>query len=157
MIARQLKLKAVIFDYTNTLYDVDNDKLYPEVVGVLKELQKRGVKLAVVSRAPNLEERLKEFKDLDLNKYFQVVDVVLRGETKEPKNTLDKLGVKADNCLVVGDRVRSEILEGNKIGCKTVWIRRGRFRDEMPDDNLEKPDYTINSLDELLTIDKISK
>ncbi len=148
-------IKAVVFDYTNTLYDVDKDTLYPEVVEILRELQKRGIKLAVVSRAPNLEERLKEFQDLDLNKYFQAIEVVLRGETKELQITLNKLGIKAEECLVIGDRVKSEILEGNKIGCVTIWIRRGRFSGEMPETDLEKPDYAINSLNELLTIDKI--
>lgn len=147
--------RAVIFDYTNTLHDPQTNKLYPEVIDILINLQQKGLRLAIVSRAPDLDERLKEFENLDLKKYFQVVDIVLRGEVKNLNNTVAKLGLKAQECIVVGDRVRSEIFEGNKIGCKTIWIRRGRFWDEMPENDLEKPDYTINSLDELLTIDKI--
>lgn len=32
-------IKAVIFDYTNTLYDVETDKLYPEVPLLLEKLK----------------------------------------------------------------------------------------------------------------------
>lgn len=145
-------IKAIIFDYSNTIEDIETGKLYPEVPIVLKDLRKKALKLALVSRASDLEERLKEFKQLNLKDYFDLLDVVTVGNNKEFGPIIEKLGVKSEEVLVVGDRVRSEILEGNKIGCKTVWIRRGIFMDEMPESDLEKPDFIIKDLLELLPI-----
>lgn len=152
MIARQLKLKAVIFDYAGTIYNPVTGQLYSQATNVLKVLTKKGIKLALVSRSFNLEERLEEFKHLNLRKYFQILEAVPGENKKEFTHLLKELNVKAEECLVVGDRVKSEILEGNKIGAKTVWVLQGEFLDESPESELEKPDYTINSLDELLLI-----
>ena len=149
-------IKAVIFDYAGTIYNPQTGKLYPDVINALNFLEQKGLKLALVSRASNLEERLEEFKDLNLRKYFQVLEVIPVGNEKEFNHILQKLNVAAEECLVIGDRVKSEILEGNKIGAKTVWIMRGEFLDETPDNEMEKPDYTVLSLNELLPIfDKV--
>lgn len=148
------KVKAVVFDYSNTLEDIETGKLYPEVHSLLKDLKNKGLKLAVVSRASNLSERLAKFEKLSLKDYFDVLDIVLAGSSKKFNHILEKLKVEAKEVLVVGDRVKSEILEGNKIGAVTVWIRRGRFMDEMPENDLEKPDYTILSLEQILQIIK---
>ncbi len=148
-------IKAVIFDYAGTIYNPFTGKLYPQTVNVLEILTKKDIKLALVSRAFNLEERLEEFKNLNLKKYFQILEAVSVENEKEFTHLLKEVNVQAQECLVVGDRVKSEILEGNKIGCKTVWVLQGEFTDEQPEGDLEKPDYIINSLDELLTIDKL--
>jgi len=150
-------IKAVIFDYAGTIYDPYKGKLYPETVQVLEYLTKKGLKLALVSRSSDLEERLAEFKDFNLRKYFQILEAVPVEKKKEFTHLLKELNVKAEECLVVGDRVKSEILEGNIISCKTAWILQGEFLDESPEGELEKPDYTINSLQELTHIvDKIN-
>lgn len=148
-------IKAVIFDYAGTIYNPFSGQLYPETDNVLKVLTEKGIKLALVSRSSNLEERLKEFKHLNLRKYFQILEAVPVENEKEFTHLLKVLNVKAEECLVVGDRVKSEILAGNKIGCKTVWVLQGEFTDEKPESELEKSDYTIHSLDELLTINRI--
>ncbi len=149
MIARQLKLKAVIFDYAGTIYNPFTKQLYPQTINVLESLTKKGIKLALVSRSSDLEERLSEFKHLNLKRYFKVLEAVPVENEKEFTHLLKELHVKAEECLVVGDRVKSEILEGNKIGAITVWVLQGEFLDEKPESELEKPDYTISSLNEL--------
>lgn len=150
-------IKAVIFDYAGTIYNPQTAKPYPDVLNVLNVLKQKGLKFALVSRASDLEERLKELKDFNLKRYFQVLEIIPIGFEKEFNHILQKLNVAANECLVIGDRVKSEILEGNKIGAKTVWIMRGEFLDEKPKKELENPDYKINSLDEILTIDTILK
>jgi len=39
-----------------------------------------------------------------------------------------------------------------KIGAITIWIKKGKFADELPISREEEPDYTITSLRELLPI-----
>ncbi|OGE64613.1 hypothetical protein A3J13_01285 [Candidatus Daviesbacteria bacterium RIFCSPLOWO2_02_FULL_36_8] len=150
-------IEAVVFDYTNTISEMETGNLYPEVLNVLEELVGRGIRLGLVSRASNAKDRLSEFNNLDLGRYFEVIDVVLVGNNKNFDEILKKLDVKPKETIIVGDRVKSEILEGNRIGARTVWIRRGRFATEEPETDLEQPDYRIDSLVQLLEIvDKLS-
>ena len=148
-------IKAVIFDYAGTIYNPFTGKLYPELIPVLNYLIQKGLKLALISRATNLEERLEEFEDLNLRKYFQILEAIPVGNKKDFRRILKKLSISPEETLVIGDRVKSEILEGNKIGAKTVWVLQGEFLDESPENELEKPNYIIHSLDELLTINNI--
>ncbi len=55
---------AVCFDYRGTLVDHRTDRAFPEMVALLKCLQQKGIRLAVVSRFPAhlLEERLGDLK-----------------------------------------------------------------------------------------------
>lgn len=63
---------------------------------------------------------------------------------------LRDLGVPAGNCVIIGDRLNTDIRFGNKMGMATVWLRR---HDEgIPVESKDKPDYTITSMSELLTI-----
>lgn len=145
-------VKAVIFDYSWTLYNPDTNSLYPGAVQLLKALHKKGYKLAVISKAGDVSERLDEMSGIGLSKYFEVVEAVPEGAPKEFGGILAKLGLSGEECLVVGDRIRSEILEGNKIGAKTVWFKNGYFAEELPENENEKPDFTINSLPEVWEI-----
>lgn len=145
-------IKAVIFDYSWTLFNPETDSLYPEAPELLKKLHKKGYKLAVVSRAGDVSQRLDEMSGMGLSKYFEVVEAVPVGQAKEFSTILQKLGVKGEECVVVGDRVKSEILEGNRIGAKTVWVRRGNFADEEPENEMEEPKEILDSLDGLESI-----
>ncbi|MGB3019832.1 MAG: HAD hydrolase-like protein, partial [Microgenomates group bacterium] len=51
---------------------------------------------------------------------------------------------------VVGDRIRSEIILGKELGTTTVWIRLGKFADEVPQTPEEEPSLTFSSLSDFL-------
>jgi FMN phosphatase YigB (HAD superfamily) len=55
---------AVCFDYRGTLVDHRTDRVFPEMAALLKRLQQKGIRLAVVSRFPAhlLEEQLGDLK-----------------------------------------------------------------------------------------------
>lgn len=149
-------IKAVIFDYSWTLYNPETDSLYPGVIELLKKLHKSGYKLAVISKAGDISKRLDEMAGMGLSKYFEVIEAVSIGQAKEFSSVLKKLGVKGKECLVVGDRIKSEISEGNKIGATTVWFKNGEFTFEEPKTELEKPDFIARDLNEILGIIKKS-
>ncbi|MBI2022407.1 HAD family hydrolase [Candidatus Daviesbacteria bacterium] len=149
-------VEAVIFDYNRTLVQGEETppKFFPETLGVLKTLKKRRIKLAVVSvGGDNPTARHQEFDQLGLRKYISVFKVVGKDERKDLQPILDELQVQASACVVVGDRVRKEIVEGNKVGAVTVWLEQGKFsEEEKPKTPEAQPKFTINNLSELIPI-----
>lgn len=64
---------------------------------------------------------------------------------------IQRLGVKAENCLMVGDRPDTDIAGAAALGMKTALIRTGRF---MPGtiypSDLPNPDWDCDSLESLI-------
>ncbi|MBI2021997.1 HAD hydrolase-like protein [Candidatus Daviesbacteria bacterium] len=147
-------IEAVIFDYNRTLVQGDENppRFFPETQPVLQLLKDRGLKMAVVSVGDNPQDRLEEFEFLHLDRYFDVFDIVGPEGVKKFQHILEQLKVTAQRCVVVGDRVKSEILEGNRVGATTVWLQLGKFANEKPEGLEEEPKFTIKSLSELITI-----
>ena len=63
---------------------------------------------------------------------------------------LARLGVKPENAVMVGNRIDADILGANRFGMKSVWFRWNTRYNDTIDSSQEKPDFTINSLFELL-------
>lgn len=147
-----LTIEAAIFDYGRTLHDPDTDQLFPQVTSILEHLREHHVKLALVSRGQDVTQRRKDITRLGLDNFFDVVDVVAQSSAKEFDKILERLNVVANRSVVIGDRIRSEIVEGNRVGAATIWFKQGKFRDEVPETLKETPNYTITSLDELLPV-----
>lgn len=148
-------IEAVIFDYNRTLVQGEElpPKFYPDTLSVLGILKRRGIKMAVVSVGADPAKRLKEFEDLRLREHgIGIFKIVGPDDRKDLQSVLDELEVKATLCLVVGDRIKKEIVEGNKVGAITVWLQQGKFASEKPETFEEEPNYTINSLAELTQI-----
>ncbi|MEW5759780.1 MAG: TIGR02253 family HAD-type hydrolase [Candidatus Thermoplasmatota archaeon] len=124
--------------------------LYPHVMQTLLELLKRGVKLAVITDAPQLQAWLRLC-------YFQlqnIFDVVVTYEDtfeKKPsikpfKLVLEKLGVKPEEAIMVGDWEERDVVGGKLVGMKTVFARYGDLF------NVKETgaDYEINDIRELI-------
>lgn len=61
---------------------------------------------------------------------------------------LKQLEIPAERCVVVGDRLYTDVQLGNRAGMTTVWINRERER--IPNNFPYQPDYEINEICELL-------
>ncbi len=62
---------------------------------------------------------------------------------------LDHLGVSAEDCLVVGDRLDTDIALGEQIGATTVLVRSGVTTPDALAESEIQPDYVIDSIREL--------
>lgn len=51
--------------------------------------------------------------------------------------------------VFIGDRVRSELEIGNKLGATTIWVKQGKFADELPEMRAQEPRFTVTSLSNL--------
>lgn len=127
-------------------------KMYKDAGKVLEILGKEGIKTAIVSG------RFRESINATLEKtgLGKLVDFTLAGDETEfgkphpmPFSVAaKKLGVKAENCLVVGDGC-SDIESGKAAGCKTCRAEYGYGANF---ECIVSADYEINSIREVLDI-----
>lgn len=129
-------------------------KPYPRVFPTLVELIKMGLRLAVVSDAPSKEAWLR----LSYLNFHHLFDVVITyDETREKKPSpvpfnlaLEKLNLKAEECLMIGDWAERDMVGAKAVGMKTVFARYGDTFNTLHPGS----DYDINSISELIKIVK---
>ncbi len=129
-------------------------KPYPKVFPTLVELIKMGIKLAIVSDAPSSEAWLR----LSYLNFHHLFDAIVTfddsGERKPspvPFNlALSRLGLNANECLMIGDWAERDVVGAKSVGMKTVFARYGDTFDTIHPGS----DYDINSIDELINIVK---
>lgn len=133
----------IIFDYNRTLYNPETQSLSSNAV-VLLEILSQKHKLYLVGR--NEPERNNKLDELNIRKYFEQAQFVDR-KTEELFRSI----VTNDKnvTFVIGDRIYEEITIGNKLGYKTIWVRQGKFCEEVPRNESENPLFTVHSLSEI--------
>lgn len=101
--------------------------MHPEVLPVLEELRRRGLKLAVVSNwEPSLGRFLKEF---ELDGYFDATlsSFAVGAHKPDPfifRRALESLGVAADEVLHVGPSLEEDVTGALGAGIRPVWLNR---------------------------------
>lgn len=150
-------IQAIIFDWGRTLFDRDNDRLFPETKALIRDLAARYT-LSIVSLAPSelINARRRIVTDEGLDQFFSSIEFVDAAEEGAKdcayERTLTLLKVDPSNVAIVDDRMLRGIAWGNKNGCMTIWLRKGKFSSELPTKETGQPTYTIMALDELLEI-----
>lgn len=132
----------IIFDFNRTLFNPETGSLYPGALPLLRALATRHTLFLMSKRESGREHLLEE---LGIESCFKKA-LFVEQKTKED---LSSLVDGAKNTLVVGDRIKREITLGNQLGFFTVWVKQGRFADEMPTADNEEPDYTIQNIQDL--------
>ncbi len=139
--------------YINAYYQAaaTKTKPLPNISDTLTKLSEK-TKLALITmRYVPKREIINELKSFDLAKYFTYVITALNTHQPKPspealKKSARQLGVKAYNCVIVGDSV-CDIRAGKTAGTKTVAVLSGIFsRKELES---EKPDLILESVNQL--------
>ncbi|WP_458187632.1 HAD-IIA family hydrolase [Haladaptatus sp. NG-WS-4] len=65
---------------------------------------------------------------------------------------LDRLGVSAADCLVVGDRLDTDIALGERLGATTVLVHSGVATPDDLETATVRPDYVVDSLGEIADV-----
>src|SRR5574344_1903406 len=104
----------------------------------------------VIKVTDHSREVLKEFK---LDHLFQdIVESAVVGIRKPDariyKLGVEKLGLKPEEVMVVGDSFYKDIEPANKIGCETTWFKGEGWTDKVYDETL--PDKIITDIVQLL-------
>jgi len=123
--------------------------VYDETFAVLDELKESYKLLLLTNGSPDLQQEKLDGMP-DLIPYFDAIVISGNfGEGKPSSNlfahALEQIGITADEGIMIGDKLTTDILGANRIGMTSVWINRhGAIRN---DDIV--PSYEIKSLTEL--------
>ena len=127
---------------------------YPGVKRTLIALKNKKLKLGIVTDAPRSQAWLR-LTAMGLDDFFDVVvtweDVGKKKPAKLPFATaLKKLNIKAEECLMVGDRPNLDIKGAKKLGIRTCFAKYGYIGkiSEI------KADFEISEIEDLLKVVK---
>lgn len=147
-------IKAIIFDWGRTLWDNENAVLFPDTKETLEYLKGKGYRMALLSVTVNTTEelKLKRIQDGGLEPFFdKIVFCMEKGEVEvQTINALWKLPY--EDIMVVGDRTKVDIRIANRLGMKSTWVQRGKFAEELPDEETGNPTHIISTVSELKSI-----
>lgn len=138
-------VNAIIFDWKRTLYDPEKRELIDGSRDVLTTLGTEGLDLYLVGKDPDSTMRGEVIR-LEVARWFTSIHFVTGSKSDEDFYQFIR---EPSQTVVVGDRVRSEIEVGNRIGAITVHIAAGKFADERPLSPGQVPDYSVHNINEL--------
>jgi putative hydrolase of the HAD superfamily len=162
-------IRVIFFDLGDTLVaeepignkhlaDVTLTKL-PHLDEVLAELKRKGYKLGIITNTvTSREEDVRvALRRIDVEKYFDVILTSVDVGHEKPDErifmtALRDSKVKPHEAIMVGNRISTDIVGGNRMGMKTVLLRWNKRYNERITSDEEKPVHTIKSLIELLLV-----
>ena len=130
-------------------------KPFPGVVPMLIAL-KRHYRLGVISNGLAVKQ-WEKLINLGIHHFFDVVVTSEEVGCEKPEArifnlAMQRLGVSAEECIMVGDRIATDILGAKAAGMRTVWVRKGKHSKLEPRSKEEKPDAVIGDIVELLDV-----
>jgi 8-oxo-dGTP diphosphatase/putative hydrolase of the HAD superfamily len=132
---------------------------YHETKEVLKTLASR-YGLGVIANQPR--EAAQFLNKLRLSEYLDVVvlsDLVgfAKPDSRIFLRALEEAKCKPEKAMMVGDRLDNDIAPAKSVGMLTTRVKRGMMTCQVPLSELERPDYEIDSLQDLLMILRLSE
>jgi putative hydrolase of the HAD superfamily len=127
---------------------------YPKVFPTLIKLIKMGIKLGVVSDAPSREAWLR-LSYIGLHHMFDAIVTFDDSNERKPSPVpfnlaLERLGVNAENALMLGDWAERDVVGAKSVGMKTAFARYG----DTFNTQAHGADYEIHDISELIGIVK---
>jgi putative hydrolase of the HAD superfamily len=124
------------------------------VFEVLDAIRKEGYRIGMIANGDSTD-CWNIIEATGLHNYFGAIVISEEVGIEKPDKkifeiALAKLDVKPENAVMVGNRIDADIIGANRFGMKSVWFRWNSRYNGTIDSSQEKPDFTINSLSELL-------
>ena len=142
---------VAVYGLNKAPWNSDDEIVYPEAEECLRELGKRYKIGIIANQNPGSRERLEK---MGLLKYIDIViasaeEGVAKSDLRIFKAALSRAACKPEEAVMVGDRVDNDIIPAKNLGMKTVWIKQGFGKYYKPNSAEDKPDWTINTLNEV--------
>jgi len=142
-----------------------NRQLFPDVLASLTALRDRGFRLAsVTNRGYSGPDFWDEVRQLGLEDLFEAVVVscdvgYMKPHPRIYQVAIERLGVEAPECLMVGDNLRADVEGPKTLGMMAVWRRPPAAAepveataDERETEGPVQPDYAVDQIAELLDL-----
>ena len=134
-------------------FENDTLQLFPGMMEVLEQLQKRNVKCFVVS-SKKTDVLKRNLATLQIESFFQ--DCIGSDQVQHYKPhpegieiLLERFRLEAKDCLMVGDAI-FDIEMGQRAGCQTCAVTWGSHSKEMLQS--EQPDFVVEQVEDLLSL-----
>jgi HAD superfamily hydrolase (TIGR01662 family) len=103
------------------------------------------------------EDILNLLEHSGINHFFKVNVISSQVKIKKPDLrifllALDRAAYKPEDCIMVGDRLDTDIYPANKLGMKTIRTTNSLFKLQVPMNELEQPTYTVVNLGRILDV-----
>ena len=107
--------------------------------------------LALVSLAKidSPQVRRKTIEESGIAEYFQIILVGGEDKNQMYEQVFSELNVTPQKIALVDDRTVKGIAWGNKKGAVTIWLKNGKFSEELPDEQTGQPTHTVTTIAEL--------
>lgn len=143
------------FGLNKTPWHSEDEFPFDDCEETLRILCDRGYQLGVIAnQKPGAKDRLDAW---GLGRYFSVIASSAElGVSKPDKEiflqALAMAKCRLENAIMVGDRLDNDIRPAKELGMKTIRIRKGLAIYMKPSCEAEIPDYTVDSLSEIIRI-----
>jgi HAD superfamily phosphatase (TIGR01668 family) len=109
--------KGVLFDLDNTIIKRDSDEFTPEVRQYLDELRTRGFAVGILSNS-----RSGRVRQLAAVLSLPAIENAGKPLARAFRLGLQMLGTKAEETVLVGDQIFTDVLGGNLAGLHTILV-----------------------------------
>ena len=151
-----LAFKSAVAYYGVALPKWNNDleRLYPGVKQLLHTLSQRYKLGIIANQAQGTKERLENW---GIRQYFDVIVASAEEGCEKPDPKIYEIALSRAKCapeeaVMIGDRLDNDIVPAKRLGMKTVWVKQGFARFQCVSDEIEKPDYTVDTIPEVLDL-----
>lgn len=144
-----LELKKKIMEYTTERWRFTDADLYQDVLDVIVEMKKRGMKIGLIANQPVTV--IETLKTHGIYKYIDFAGISSLVGIEKPSHeifelALGKLGVLGNQSVHIGNRIDTDVIPAQAVGMRAVWVRRGEANPCPTIEDLKIPDLVVNSL-----------
>lgn len=112
-------VRCVLIDRDNTCVPRDDTVAPPEVIAWLESVRATGIKTCVVSNNFHSKQVERSARELGSD----VIHHAMKPAPFAVSNALRKMGVPAEEAILIGDQVYTDIIAGNLAGVRTILVR----------------------------------
>ena len=133
---------------------IKNIKNYPNTISTLNYLKAKNFKLATITDSDGKKDiKMIRLASIGLDKYFDyIITTDDTGLTKPAEinwaNLLEISGLKAEQCIMVGDHPEIDLITAKKLGFITIWTKE-RLNTDL---SQKYVDYEIHNIKEIIDI-----
>lgn len=115
---RQQGIIGIVFDLDNTISPWNSNDIDPEAAVWLQQVLASGFKAGLVSN--NNPRRVAKVANLFSIPY---VARAFKPANRGFRQVISEMQLSPEQVAVVGDQLFTDILGGNRLGCRTIWVK----------------------------------